>query len=292
VRPSAEAKRIRLRATLAQVGRVRGDPNRLQQIFWNLLTNAVKFTPADGRIDIVLERVNSHVEVSVEDTGIGIKPEFLAFVFDRFRQADPTITRRHGGLGLGLSIVKHLAELHGGNVRVKSPGEGQGSTFIIALPISVVRKDEPAHGRQYSFADADLASFELPMLTNMTALVVDDEADARYLIQRLIEERGGRAVTAPDAETALKVLKSQPLDILVSDIGMPGVDGYQLIQQIRSLEAPHLRNIPAIALTAYARAEDRQRALLAGYQMHLAKPVDPTELIAGMATLLNRQVRL
>jgi len=292
VRPSVEAKGIRLRTTLAQVGRVRGDPNRLQQIFWNLLTNAVKFTPSGGRIDIVLERVNSHVEVSVEDTGIGIKPEFLAFVFDRFRQADPTITRRHGGLGLGLSIVKHLAELHGGSVRVKSAGEGQGSTFIIALPISVVRKDEPTHERHYSFADADLSSFELPTLTNMVALIVDDEPDARVLIQRLIEERGGRAVAAPDAQTALKLLSSQPFDILVSDIGMPGMDGYQLIQQVRSLESASLRKLPAIALTAYARAEDRQRALLAGYQMHLAKPVDPTELIAGMATLLNRQIRL
>ena len=292
VRPSAEAKNIRLRSTLAQVGRVRGDPNRLQQIFWNLLTNAVKFTASGGRIDIVLERVNSHVEVSVEDTGIGIRPEFLAFVFDRFRQADPSITRRHGGLGLGLSIVKHLAELHGGSVRVKSPGEGQGSTFIVALPISVVRKEEPAHGRHYSFADADLSSLELPSLANMMALIVDDEPDARILVQRLIEERGGRAIAAPDAETALKVLTTQPIDILVSDIGMPGVDGYQLIQQVRSLELPRLRNLPAIALTAYARAEDRQRALLAGYQMHLSKPVDPMELIAGMATLLNRQVRL
>ena len=194
---SIEAKRLRLRVTLdARAGRLRGDPARLQQVFWNLLTNAVKFTPSGGRIDVVMERVNSHVEVSVEDSGQGIKPEFLAFVFDRFRQADSSTTRRHGGLGLGLSIVKHLAELHGGSVRVKSPGDGQGSTFIVALPISVIRTDGPGEGIEpQAFSDVDVSTIELPSLVGAHALVVDDEPDARILICRLIEEYGGRCTS-------------------------------------------------------------------------------------------------
>jgi CheY-like chemotaxis protein len=288
VRPSADAKRLRLRATLdSKGGRIRGDANRLQQVFWNLLTNAVKFTPADGRIDIVLERVNSHIEVAVEDSGVGIKPEFLAFVFDRFRQGDASITRRHGGLGLGLSIVKHLVELHGGTVRVKSAGEGLGSTFIVALPISVVRSEDTGRHERPSFADVDLFSVALPSLAGTTVLVVDDEPDARVLVSRIVEERGARAVMAPSADEALRLLESGSVNLIVSDIGMPDFDGYQLIQKIRALGKAEVRNIPAIALTAYARSDDRQRALLAGYQMHLAKPVEPRELIAGIASLLN-----
>jgi CheY-like chemotaxis protein len=275
----------------AKAGRMRGDPNRLQQVFWNLLTNAVKFTPSGGRIDVVLERVNSHVEVSVEDSGVGIKPEFLAFVFDRFRQADASTTRRYGGLGLGLSIVKHLAELHGGSVRVKSAGEGKGSTFIVALPISVLRERVPsAPVERPTFGDVDVTSVELPSLEGVVALVVDDEPDARILINRLIEERGGRALMASSAADALEQLDQHEIHILVSDIGMPEVDGYQLIQKIRAREKTH--HLMAIALTAYARNADRQRALLAGYQMHLAKPVDPRELIAGIASLLNIPTRV
>jgi PAS domain S-box-containing protein len=290
VRPSAEAKKLRLSVMLdAKVGRTRGDPNRLQQVFWNLLTNAVKFTPSGGRIDVLLERVNSHVEVSVEDTGIGIRPEFLAFAFDRFRQADASTTRRHGGLGLGLSIVKHLVELHGGSVRVKSAGEGQGATFVVALPISVLRQthEDVARAERPTFAEVDVASVELPGLDGVTALVVDDEPDALLLVNRLIEERGGRALMANSADEALKRLAAQPVDILISDIGMPDVDGYQLIKKVRAREKNEGRKLVAIALTAYARADDRQRALLAGYQMHLSKPVDPRELIAGIASLLN-----
>jgi PAS domain S-box-containing protein len=293
VRPSADAKQVRLRATLdAKAGRIRGDASRLQQVFWNLLTNAVKFTPAAGRIDVVLERVNSHVEVSVEDTGIGIKPEFLAFVFDRFRQADASITRRHGGLGLGLSIVKHLVELHGGTVRVKSAGEGQGTTFIVALPISVARTTDSGRHERPGFGDVDLFSVDLPSLAGVTVLIVDDEPDARLLVTRIVEERGARAVMAETGEEALRILNEGSVDILVSDIGMPDYDGYKFIQQIRRCELKAIRNIPAIALTAYARADDRQRALLAGYQMHLAKPVEPRELIAGIASLLNVPYRL
>jgi CheY-like chemotaxis protein len=193
---------------------------------------------------------------------------------------------------LGLSIVKHLVELHGGSVRVKSAGENQGATFIVALPISAVRTGAAEHHEPSSFADVDLFSVALPSLSGVTALVVDDEADARTLVARLVEERGGRAVVADTADKTLAILESQKIDVLVSDIGMPDVDGYELIQRVRRLEKPELRNLPAIALTAYARAEDRQRALLAGYQMHLSKPIEPRELIAGMASLLNIPHRL
>jgi PAS domain S-box-containing protein len=287
VKLSIEAKKLRLRVTLdGHAGRLRGDPGRLQQVIWNLLTNAVKFTPSGGHIDVVMERVNSHVEVSVEDSGIGIKPEFLAFVFDRFRQADASTTRRHGGLGLGLSIVKHLVELHGGSVRVKSPGEGKGATFIVALPISVIRAEEGERGERPSFSDVDVSSIELPSLAGVRALVVDDQPDARILICRLIEEHGGRCILAQSGADALRLIGEEDVNILVSDIGMPDFDGYDLIRRIRTMHTS-ARNIPAIALTAYARTDDRQRALLAGYQMHVSKPVDPRELIAGIASLLN-----
>jgi PAS domain S-box-containing protein len=288
VRLSIEAKKLRLRVTLdARAGRVRGDPGRLQQLIWNLLTNAVKFTPSGGRIDVVMERVNSHVEVSVEDSGIGIKPEFLAFVFDRFRQADSSTTRRHGGLGLGLSIVKHLVELHGGSVRVKSAGEGQGATFVVSLPISVLRIEETSRVERPAFSDVDVSTIELPRLEGVRALVVDDQADARILICRLIEENGGRCILAETGAEALTLIAQEDVNILISDIGMPDFDGYELIRRIRSMHSSTIRNLPAIALTAYARADDRQRALLAGFQMHVSKPVEPRELIAGIASLLN-----
>jgi PAS domain S-box-containing protein len=288
VRPSMEARKLRLRVTLdARAGRLRGDAGRLQQVFWNLLTNAVKFTPAGGRIDVVLERVNSHVEVTVEDSGIGIKPDFLSFVFDRFRQADASTTRRHGGLGLGLSIVKHLVELHGGSVRVKSPGEGQGATFVVALPISVLRAEDTGRYERPSFSDVDVESIGLPSLAGARALVVDDESDARTLICRLIEEQGGQCRVAASATEAFAIITEGTVNVLISDIGMPEVDGYELIRKIRATQGSASRHIPAIALTAYARVEDRQRALLAGYQMHVAKPVEPRELIAGIASLLN-----
>lgn len=288
VKLSIEAKKLRLRVTLdARAGRLRGDPGRLQQVFWNLLTNAVKFTPSGGRIDVVMERVNSHVEVCVEDSGLGIKPEFLGFVFDRFRQADSSTTRRHGGLGLGLSIVKHLVELHGGSVRVKSAGEGQGSTFIVALPISAMLVEETSRVERPAFSDVDVSTIELPSLEGVRALVVDDQEDARMLICRLIEEHGGRCILAASGAEALTLIGQEDVNILISDIGMPDFDGYQLIRKIRAMHSGQLRNLPAIALTAYARADDRQRALLAGFQMHVSKPVEPRELIAGIASLLN-----
>ena len=285
VRQSAEAKKQRINTLLdSNIGQVRGDPNRLQQVLWNLLSNAVKFTPTGGRISVVLERVNSHVEIVIEDTGIGIKPDFLPYVFDRFRQADASTTRQYGGLGLGLSIVKNLVELHGGSVRVKSPGEGQGSTFIIALPVSHVKSDR---GPDADAKRTDpLAAIELPRLDGVRVLIVDDEPDGAAMLARILENRGARPTCASNGASALRELEEQPFDVLLSDVGMPEIDGYDLIRRLRESKSVN-RRICAIAVTAYARAEDRQRALLAGYQMHVSKPVEVSELIAGIASLLH-----
>jgi PAS domain S-box-containing protein len=288
VRTSADAKKLRIHTLLdSSVGFVRGDPNRLQQILWNLLTNAVKFTPAGGHIQVVLERVNSHVEVVVEDTGIGINADFLPFVFERFRQADAAVTRRHGGLGIGLSIVKTLVELHGGSVRVKSAGQNQGTTFVIALPVSHVTEREVEQSQRLPVLADPLEAIELPSLNGASVLIVDDEPDGRQLMVRILEGRGARVTAVTGGTEALELLAGQHFDILVSDIGMPGLDGYELMRRARALDASRTGPIPAIAVTAYARAEDRQRSLLAGYQMHLAKPIEARELVAGIASLLH-----
>jgi CheY-like chemotaxis protein/anti-sigma regulatory factor (Ser/Thr protein kinase) len=282
------AKRIRIHPLLdSTIGLVRGDPNRLQQVLWNLLTNAVKFTPTGGRIQVVLERVNSHVEIVVEDSGAGIRAEFLPYVFDRFRQADPTTTRRYGGLGLGLSIVKSLVELHGGTVRVKSPGENQGSTFIVVLPVSTVQTEDTSRARHPTVASDPLDAIELPRLDGVTVLIVDDEPDGRALIARILEGRGARPTCASTAAEALEYLHRERFDVLLSDIGMPDMDGYELMRKVRTLDQARAGPIPAIAVTAYARAEDRQRSLLAGYHMHLSKPIEARELVAGISSLLR-----
>jgi PAS domain S-box-containing protein len=288
VRPSADAKRLRIRTMLdSAVGQTRGDPNRLQQVMWNLLTNAVKFTPGGGFIQVVLQRVNSQVEITVQDNGAGISADFLPHVFDRFRQADASTSRRHGGLGLGLSIVKNLVELHGGSVRVLSAGEGQGSTFIVSLPIVAV---DPGHSLQMSApaedTGRDTEAIELPRLENLRILVVDDEPDGRALLARILHERGAIPVCTGSAQAALESLQNHTFDLLLSDIGMPEMDGYALIRRVRGLSTP-MKSIPAIAVTAYARPEDRQRSLLAGYQMHISKPVETPELIAAIASLLK-----
>ena len=289
VRQSAEARKIRLHTLLdSSIGLVRGDANRLQQVLWNLLSNAVKFTPAGGRISVVLERVNSHVEIVVEDTGAGIRAEFLPFVFDRFRQADSTITRRHRGLGIGLSIVKNLVEMHGGSVRVKSPGENQGSTFIVALPVSHVRAEEPRSGPELTVRRDPLDAVELPRLDGVKVLIADDEPDGRAMIARILEGRGALPTCAASAAEALECFERVHFDVLLSDIGMPDMDGYELIRRLRArTPATDRDRLAAVAVTAYARAEDRQRSLLAGYQMHLAKPIEARELIAGIANLLR-----
>ncbi|HEY4214777.1 MAG TPA: ATP-binding protein [Steroidobacteraceae bacterium] len=289
IRQSADAKRLRLHTMLdSSIGWVRGDPNRLQQVLWNLLSNAVKFTPAGGKVQVVLERVNSHVEIVVEDTGAGIKAEFLPYVFDRFRQGDPTITRQYGGLGLGLSIVKTLVELHGGSMRVKSPGENQGSTFVVVLPISQVRSDDtPREARPPAASTDPLETIELPRLDEARVLIVDDDQDGCALLTRILEERGAKPTCARSAQEALDCLQKQPFDVLLSDIGMPDVDGYELLRRVRLLDTPRRTPIPAIAITAYARPDDRQRSLLAGYNMHFSKPIEARELVAALAGLLR-----
>lgn len=285
VRPAAEAKRVRLEKSLeSSIGWTKVDPARLQQVLWNLLVNAVKFTPPGGRVRVALQRANSHAEIVIEDSGVGIAPNFLPHVFDRFRQADSSTTRRHGGLGLGLSIVKSLVELHGGSVKAASPGEGLGATFTVALPIvSTHGEDVHIDSRQRFTHDLDA----LPRLSKVSVLVVDDEADSLLFFGRLLEECGAHVLLAVDAEQAMDMLRSESVDILISDIGMAGADGYQLIQQLRALPDERVSSIPAVAVTAYARAEDRRRLLLAGYQMHISKPVEPQELVAGIASLIG-----
>lgn len=292
IRPTAEAKGIKISSRIEpHTGTVWGDPARLQQVMWNLLTNAVKFNLRGGTIDVRLERVNSHVRIVVHDTGQGISPEFLPFVFERFRQADGTITRAHGGLGLGLSIVRHLIELHGGTIRAESEGEGKGATFTVTLPAGVATEAERKWERLFQTADAASQIECSPALENMRVLIVDDEPDARHLLTTVIERCGARVESVASAREALKALSSFKPDVLLSDIGIPGEDGYALIRKVRALGAEQGGKIPAVALTAYAREEDRMRALLAGYQVHLAKPVNPAELIAvlgGLAGLIER----
>jgi PAS domain S-box-containing protein len=288
VNPMAAAKQIRLTSVLDPLaGPISGDPARLQQIIWNLLTNALKFTPKGGRVHVVLERANSHLEISVTDSGQGITPEFLPHVFDRFRQADASTTREQPGLGLGLAIVKNLVELHGGTVLAKSPGLNQGSTFIVALPVPSAKFQAKADGRHPSSLDGGVAD-ESPDLTGVHVLAVDDEADARRLIKRILSSCGATVETAGSAKEALECLKKTRPHVFITDIGMPGEDGYTTIRKVRQLGAQNGGNIPAIALTAFARSEDRRRAILSGFQMHIAKPVEPSELVAMVANLANR----
>ena len=292
LRPAAEAKEIRLQTLLdPAAGPISGDPNRLQQVIWNLLSNAIKFTPKGGRVQIRLERVNSHVEITVSDTGKGIAPEFLPHAFDRFRQADQTITRTHGGLGLGLAIVRHLIELHGGTVHVFSAGEDQGATFTISLPLLPVRTEPAREAIEPSYPAAeDRTSVpeRSPQLHDLKVLIVDDEPDTRDLLVVLLTSCGARVTAANSAAEALSIVEQEKLDVMVCDIGMPDEDGYSLIRKVRSLPVERGGRTPAAALTAYAREEDRIRALLAGYQIHLAKPVNPTELVTVVASLVGR----
>jgi PAS domain S-box-containing protein len=293
VKPAALAKGIRLHVVLDPLaGPVRGDPNRLQQVFWNLLTNAMKFTHKDGRVTLTLARVNSHLEVEVSDNGEGIDPAFLPHVFDRFRQADASSARRHGGLGLGLSIVKQLVELHGGAISAKSAGRDLGSTFRVSLPLMATIEDalEPDVSRQHPKRSASLSAIEEIApgdLSGLKVLVVDDEPDARSLIQRLLQDCHASVVTAGSADEALQILCRDTPHVLVSDIGMPGEDGYTLIRRIRSMTGASAL-VPAIALTAYARIEDRMKAIHAGFQLHLSKPVEPIELVAMVHSLARR----
>ena len=286
VRPAAEAKSIALGASCGSTPvPVRGDPDRLQQIVWNLLTNAIKFTPRDGRIDVRLERIDGDAEITIEDTGVGISAEFLPHIFDRFRQAESGSTRSHGGLGLGLAIVRNLVDLHGGGVRAASPGAGRGATFTVTLPLAGAC---PAATPQATPPRAREGSDGMPDLGGLRILVVDDEVDASEAIAMAFGSGGADVRTAVSASDALRLLQAWVPDLLVSDIGLPQEDGYALIERVRALDTRHGNRIPAVALTAYACAQDRARALNAGYQSHLTKPVDIRELVAVAARLCGR----
>ncbi|MDB4940746.1 MAG: uncharacterized protein JWP97_280 [Labilithrix sp.] len=286
VRPAADAKNIRLQAALASGGTVMGDPHRLQQIVWNLLSNAVKFTPKGGRVQVFVQKRDSAVDITVADTGIGITPEFQPFVFDRFRQADGGTTRSAGGLGLGLSIVRQLVEMHGGTVAVTSEGEGKGSTFVVRLPLSVTRAPDADHSLRTKMVER---GFDCPPeLANLDVVVVDDEIDAREMVAFMLEQCGATVRTAGSVNEALAALDVRVPDLLVSDIGMPDQDGFALIAKVRARTKEQGGNLPAVALTAYARSEDRTRALLAGFNSHVPKPVEPMELMAVIASLAGR----
>ncbi|HEX8336195.1 MAG TPA: hybrid sensor histidine kinase/response regulator, partial [Pyrinomonadaceae bacterium] len=290
VRPAAEAKGVRLQKVLDTGDvTVSGDPVRLQQVVWNLLSNAIKFTPRGGRVQVRLERVNSHVEVAVSDTGGGIPPEFLPHVFDRFRQADQKTTRQHGGMGLGLAIVRHLVELHGGTVKAESGGEGHGATFTVLLPVAPVYHAGEADARVHPAARSRLPAFEsFDRLDGLRVLVVDDEPDTRDMLKAGLGQCGAEVVAAASAAEALEAIEKSAPDLLISDIGMPDEDGYELMRRVRLLPAESGGRVPAIALTAYARVDDRMQALRAGYQMHVPKPVELAELAAVAASLVRR----
>ncbi|MPZ46537.1 MAG: response regulator [Betaproteobacteria bacterium] len=270
--PAADAKGLRLEKIIdPKAGPIMGDPSRLQQIVWNLLSNAIKFTSKGGKIQVVLQRVNSHIEISIADTGIGISSEFLPHVFDRFRQADAGSARRHGGLGLGLAIAKQLVELHGGSLRAASLGEGQGSTFTIAFPLTAVHRAPAAEKAEHPAADPlQPAPSQLPDLAGLVVLAVDDNADARELMHKILEDCGAFVMTAASAAEALNLVEREKPHLIVTDLGMPEADGFELLRRLRNLGPERGGNTPAIALTAFARAEDRMKVLRAGFRIHIS----------------------
>ncbi len=290
VKPAADAKGVRVQK-IVDTGLVSipGDPVRLQQVVWNLLSNAIKFTPRGGRVQIYSQRINSHLEIVVSDTGQGISPDFLPHVFDRFRQADQKTSRQHGGMGLGLAIVRHLVEMHGGSVRASSEGEDKGATFTVMLPIAPVYQIDSSGSRVHPAARDLLPTNDITdRLDDLTILIVDDEADTRELLKQGLEYCGAKVRVAGSAAEALDELKLALPDIVISDIGMPGSDGYDFIRKVRRLPAASGGKIAAIALTAYTRIEDRLQALRAGYDMHVPKPVELAELVAVAASVARR----
>jgi hypothetical protein len=283
MRPAARAKAIALETILEpDVGLVSGDPSRLQQIVWNLVSNAIKFTPKNGRVEIRLTHRDAEAEIRIADTGQGIAPGFLSRVFERFTQEDATRTRRYGGLGLGLAIVRHLVELHGGTVTVESAGEGTGATFTVSLPLIPVRVSDV----EWSAAQAESE----PHLGGLRVLVVDDEADTREFLLAALAERGAVATAAASAEEALAALDRERPDVVLCDIAMPGQDGYDLLRSIRERTRGGA-TLAVAALTAHAGTEDRDRALAAGFRSHIAKPLDPIDLARAVARLAGRAER-
>jgi PAS domain S-box-containing protein len=291
VRPAAEAKGVRLKLTRdVSTGPILGDSERLQQVIWNLLSNAVKFTPKGGQVEVLLGRAGSDVEIAVTDTGKGMLPQFLPYVFERFRQADMGIARSYGGLGLGLAITRHLVELHGGSIEATSPGEGLGSTFVFRIPLANSRS---ATGETTNRPPA-MADNALPCpteLRGLRVLIVEDEQDARDLMASILEGCGALVTAATTAAEAIELIRQEPPDIMVSDVGMPGESGYDLIRKVRLLPPDHGGRTPAVALTAYARMEDRTRALMMGFDMHVPKPIEPSELLVVIAHLASRFVK-
>ena len=315
MRPLAETKGIQIHTIFDSIsGSICGDPARLQQVVWNLLTNAIKFTPKGGDVEVRLLSLelalgeikvtsasvplcfytSSYVQIQVIDTGVGISSDFLPKVFERFRQADSTTTRAHNGLGLGLAIVRHLVELHGGTIVAESPGQGQGATFTVRLPLMPQENQTSRSSEAVGEENSPISSFgdlSAP-LTGLKVLVVDDEIDSRNFLAFMFEEYGAVATAVGSVDAALAVLEQLKPDILISDIGMSEQDGYTLIAKLRSLEPEKGGNIPAIALTAYSREEDRLQALSAGFQQHLSKPIDPSKLIAVVANVLKLPLTL
>lgn len=281
VEPAAQAKDIRIASSLEAGSAVLGDPSRLQQIVWNLLSNAVKFTGKGGLVEVALRRLGGEVELAVVDNGQGITAEFLPHVFERFCQEDAGIARQHGGLGLGLSIARQLVELHGGGIAARSGGAGCGATFVVTLPATGAELARERDGES-------LALDTPPALAGLRVLVLEDEPDARELVERVLQDRGATTLVFGSALEALHACSTEAPDVIVSDIGLPGVDGYEFIRRLRISEAQRGRSTPAAALTAFARSEDRRRALLAGFQTHLAKPIDPLELVVVVAALAGR----
>ncbi|MEO5821377.1 MAG: PAS domain S-box protein [Vicinamibacteraceae bacterium] len=289
VQPAADARGVRVQTIVdSGVGPVSGDPDRLQQVVWNLLTNAVKFTSRGGRVQVRLERVNSHIELSVSDTGQGIAADFLPYVFDRFRQADASATRKAGGLGLGLAIVRHIVEMHGGTVEAASEGVGRGTTLSVRLPLMIVHATASSTPREHPRMVRTDPLTGLGDLGGVRVAAIDDEEDALNLLRIVLESAGASVTTFSSPVAALEGLAAEHADALIVDIGMPEMDGFEFISRLRASPDAALRQLPAAALTAFARSEDRIKALRSGFEMHLAKPVDPGELVASVATLVRR----
>lgn len=290
VTPQAEAKKVHLQTELdPSISQIIGDPNRLQQIVWNLLTNAIKFTPEGGKVEVKLQSAGAWAEIKVMDTGIGINREFLPYVFDRFRQADGKTTRAYGGLGLGLAIVRHLVELHGGSVKAESAGEGMGATFTVKLPLKIENsKLKECLSSKLKIQTSKLLHSPIPALKGLRVLVVNDDSEVRELVSVVLEESGAKVTAVASTEEAIKMLQQLPVDISIVDIDMPREDGYSPIRQIGKMNATLGKLMPVLALTAYAREEDRQNSLEAGFQAYLSKPVDANALILAVATLAGR----
>jgi signal transduction histidine kinase/CheY-like chemotaxis protein len=288
VRPTADVKQVRIQVVLDPRSiTVSGDAERLKQVVWNLLSNAIKFTPRGGRVQVVMQCINSHVEIAVSDTGKGVNPEFLPYVFERFRQADSSSTRTFGGLGLGLSIVRNLVELHGGQVRAESLGEGKGATFRVELPLAVLHAPAAVERVHPRLSKAGVPQTRSAALQGLRILVADDDVDTLETIRILLTDNGATVRSVTSAGEALALLREWLPDLLISDIGMPEQDGYWLIRQVRGLDAAQGGRIPAIALTAYARVEDRLKVLSEGFQLHVAKPIEPAELIAVVGSIAD-----